>query len=331
MEKKLTEMARESSIPVADELSKLSILRGVGTEIISDLFDRCPVRMLEPSEMLLAAGRPNRKMFLILSGRLSVHLDSKESKPVASLQAGQTVGEMSVLDGSPASAFVVATESTRLIEVDEETFWRLVDASHKFAKNLLFLLAQRIRANNVTLSESARLQSQFERDALYDPLTGLNNRRWLEAKLPRLIKRFQHSGQALSVLMIDVDHFKRFNDTYGHLAGDVVLSTLGKVLLEQLRPTDLSVRYGGEEFVVILPSADLAGARIAAERLREAVSTTPITNHQGATLPSITISIGVAQLSGDENADSVLARADVALYRAKKLGRNRVDTEIPYR
>jgi len=109
MGKKLTEMAEASSIPVADELAKLSILRGVGTEIISDLFD---------GEMLLEAGRPNRKMFLILSGRLSVHLDSKESKPVALLQSGQTAGEMSVLDGSPASAFVVATESTRLIEVE---------------------------------------------------------------------------------------------------------------------------------------------------------------------------------------------------------------------
>jgi diguanylate cyclase (GGDEF)-like protein len=233
---------------------------------------------------------------------------------------------MSVLDGSPASAFVVATKSTRLIEVDEETFWRLVNASHEFAKNLLFLLAQRIRASNVTLSESARLQSQLERDALFDPLTGLNNRRWLEARLPRLIKRYQYSGQSLSVLMIDVDHFKRLNDTYGHLAGDIVLSALGQALLEHLRPTDLSVRYGGEEFVVILPSADLAGARIAAERLRRAVKTTPIVTHQGATLPSVTISIGIAQLSGDEDAASVLARADVALYRAKNLGRNRVET-----
>jgi diguanylate cyclase (GGDEF)-like protein len=238
---------------------------------------------------------------------------------------------MSVLDGSPVSAFVVATESTRLIELDEDTFWRLVNASHEFAKNLLFLLAQRIRASNVTISESSRLQSQFARDALFDPLTGLNNRRWLEAKLPRLIKRYQYSGQSLTVLMIDVDHFKRFNDAYGHLAGDIVLSTLGQVLQEQLRPTDLSVRYGGEEFVVILPSADLAGARIAAERLREAVNKAPISTQQGASLPSVTISIGIAQLSGDENADSVLARADVALYRAKKLGRNRVETEIPYR
>jgi diguanylate cyclase (GGDEF)-like protein len=287
--------------------------------------------MLKSGEMLLAAGRPNRKMYLILSGRLSVHLDSKKSKPVALLQAGQTVGEMSVLDGSPVSAFVVATESTRLIELDEDTFWRLVNASHEFAKNLLFLLAQRIRASNVTISESSRLQSQFARDALFDPLTGLNNRRWLEAKLPRLIKRYQYSGQSLTVLMIDVDHFKRFNDAYGHLAGDIVLSTLGQVLQEQLRPTDLSVRYGGEEFVVILPSADLAGARIAAERLREAVNKAPISTQQGASLPSVTISIGIAQLSGDENADSVLARADVALYRAKKLGRNRVETEIPYR
>jgi len=318
-------MAEAGSIPVADELSKLSILRGVGIEITSDLFDRCPVRMLKSGETLLEAGRQNRKIFLILSGRLSVHLDSKESKPVALLQAGQTVGEMSVLDGSPASAFVVATESTRLIELDAETFWRLVDASHEFAKNLLFLLAQRLRASNVSLSESARLQSQFERDALFDPLTGLNNRRWLEARIPRLLKRFHYSGQSLSVLMIDVDHFKRFNDTYGHLAGDIVLSALGQVLLEQLRPTDLTVRYGGEEFVVILPSADLSGALIAAERLRKAVSTTPIVSHQGATLPSVTISIGIAQLSGDEDAASVLGRADVALYRAKNLGRNRVE------
>jgi diguanylate cyclase (GGDEF)-like protein len=262
---------------------------------------------------------------MIISGKLRVHLDSLESEPVAFLDGGQTVGEISVIDDSPATAYVVAASATCLLSVDEETFWRLIAASHEFAANLLLLLAQRMRANNFTILENNRLKSQFERDSRVDALTSLYNRRWLNENLPRFIQRCQHGGEPFSLLMLDVDHFKRFNDQCGHAAGDQVLSAVAQLLGKKLRPTDLVARYGGEEFVVVLTGTDLQGACLAAERLRQACEGMRIELADGRRLPAVTISLGAAELARDDTAAEILGRADAALYRAKEKGRNRVE------
>lgn len=307
------------------ELSRLHVLRRVGLESVWGLLERCRVQLLRSGERLLRAGQSNQIMYMVLAGRLSVHLDLPESEPVAYLEAGQTVGEISVIDDSPATAHVTAACPTRLLAVDEETFWRLVGASHEFATNLLLLLAQRMRVNTSLIMEGARLRRQLERDAMVDGLTGLHNRRWLNDKAPRLVERHGRGAVPLSVLVVDVDHFKRFNDDYGHSAGDQVLAVVARTLSTSLRPTDLAARYGGEEFVVLLPDTDLAGAATAAERLRIAVGGTTVPTHDGRVLPPITVSIGVAELVAGESATALIDRADAALYRAKKTGRNRVE------
>lgn len=309
-----------------EDLSHLHILRRVALESVWGLLESCPIRTLEVAQVLLAKGQTNQTMYMIISGKLRVHLDSPESEPVASLESGQTVGEISVIDDSPVTAYVVAASATRLLAIDEETFWRLVTASHEFAANLLLLLAQRMRANNSTILENTRLKSQFERDSKVDALTGLYNRRWLNENVPRLVGRCHRSREPLSLLMLDVDHFKRFNDECGHAAGDQVLASVGQVLREKLRPTDLVARYGGEEFVAVLNNTDLSGACSAAERLREASAKMRMTLPDGRCLPAVTISIGVAQLADGEGPTELLGRADTALYRAKDKGRNRVES-----
>ncbi|MDD5305961.1 MAG: GGDEF domain-containing protein [Deltaproteobacteria bacterium] len=309
----------------AEELSHLHILRRVGLESVLGMLEDCKILSLAKGETLLSRGQSNQTMYLVLSGRLSVSLDEPGGDPVAFLEAGRCVGEISVLDDSPASAHVLAAEPSRLLAVDEETVWRLIGASHEFATNLLIELAQRMRANNNAISENVRLKRRFERDATIDGLTGLHNRRRLGEYLPRLVERSQRAGMPLSVLMMDVDHFKRFNDTYGHPAGDRVLEVVSQVILARIRPTDLGARYGGEEFVIVLPETPLAGARIAAERLRLAICATAIESHDGRALPPVSVSIGVAELSPEEKEDGLVARADAALYRAKRSGRNRVE------
>jgi diguanylate cyclase (GGDEF)-like protein len=266
-------------------------------------------------------------MYFLLEGKLGIYLDDTLSDPIAYLEAGQTVGEMSVIDRSPASAHVIALESSRLLEVDDETFWRLVGASHQFAINLLHLLAQRMRANNTSLHRATVLQREFERDATVDALTGLYNRRWWDERFERLLTRAERSQSPLTIIVIDVDRFKLYNDNYGHISGDAVLRTVGKVLSSNLRPTDVAARYGGEEFVVALPSTDVAGAVIAAERVRQAVADTTIEDPTGERLPSITISLGLATLRPHESSESLFSRADAALYVAKRRGRNQVFVE----
>jgi diguanylate cyclase (GGDEF)-like protein len=310
-----------------EEVNRLHVLRHVGLESVWALLEACPVCDVQAGEHVLRQGQVNQTMYLILSGELAVHLDGPEAGPVATLPIGETVGEISVIDDSPATASVVAARRSRLLAVDEETFWRLIQSSHAFATNMLLLLAQRMRANNFKISESMRLREKLERDAMVDGLTSVFNRRWLDERLPRFIRRFQIDASPISVLMVDVDFFKRFNDTYGHAAGDQVLIAVARTMAQCIRPTDYVVRYGGEEFVVVLPSTDQQGALITAERLRAAMSRATVEVEDRLSLPAVTVSIGAATLRSPEEAPALLARADQALYRAKQGGRNRVEGE----
>jgi diguanylate cyclase (GGDEF)-like protein len=263
---------------------------------------------------------------MILSGRMSVHLEGgPKSDPVAHIEAGETVGELSVLDSSPASAFVVAASATRVLCVTDQIFWGLVDASHDFSVNLLLLLAKRLRKNNTTVDDNIRLQREYQRNAMVDALTGLYNRRWLEEALPRFVKRYTRSEAPLTLLMIDIDHFKRINDTHGHASGDHVLVTVSHTLRSAVRPTDFIARYGGEEFAVILPDTGPRAALGVAERLRVAVKATPVRKSDGNALPPVTISIGGAGFD-KTNADprAILEKADSNLYLSKQNGRDRV-------
>jgi diguanylate cyclase (GGDEF)-like protein len=306
------------------ELYKLAVMQGVSLASVEDLLARCEVRTLVPGEVLLSLGQSNRHMYMILSGRLSVHLEGPTSEPVAMLETGQTVGELSVMEDMPASAFVVAAEPARLLELDEARFWNLVNASHDFAINLLLLLARRLRFNNSTVSNNIKLQREYQRNALIDGLTGLYNRRWIDEALPRFIKRYGRSDQALSILIGDVDHFKKFNDTFGHPVGDLVLVAVGQALRANVRPPDLVARYGGEEFLIILPDTDEGGARLVAERVRVAVSEVVLKADGAGDLPQITISLGGACLSPGQPMADLLSTADRALYESKHAGRNRV-------
>ena len=169
-----------------------------------------------------------------------------------------------------------------------------------------------------------KLQETLREQAIRDRLTGLYNRRYLDETLPRELQRSQRRGESLAVAMLDVDHFKGFNDRYGHEAGDAVLRAIGDLLKRTLRAGDLACRYGGEELTVVLPGASLEEARACLENLRTAILQLRVP-YQDGDLPAITVSIGVAVL-GEEppSAAALLARADAALYRAKADGRNRV-------
>ncbi|TXC65297.1 GGDEF domain-containing protein [Piscinibacter aquaticus] len=167
---------------------------------------------------------------------------------------------------------------------------------------------------------------ELRRSSRYDALTGLLNRRAMQAALEEQAQRSRRLGEPFSVLMLDADHFKTVNDVQGHAAGDRALQHLGTVLAAQMRDIDRVGRWGGEEFVVLLPGASLAQAREVAERLRERVQALPLRWQDRAV--ALTLSAGASQWSeaGDE-LSALLARADAALYRAKAAGRNRVEAE----
>lgn len=311
--------------PTREELASLSLLRNVQLESVFDVLSQCEVRQLHSRDVLLHAGQENERLFVVLEGTLRVYLDTATGDPVAELERGQTVGELSVIDGTPASATVVAHGYVRLLVIEPETFFRAMQLSHELAINVLFLLAKRMRRGNEALLAGARARKLIERDALMDVLTGLCNRRWLEERLPRFLARHQWSGEPLAVLVLDIDFFKRINDDFGHAAGDEALRTVGKTITACLRPTDFAARYGGEEMVILLPDTPMEGAMAAAERVRRVIATTPPIDFEGRTLRPITVSIGVAVNEKNDTATSIITRADGALYRAKSGGRNRVE------
>jgi diguanylate cyclase len=222
----------------------------------------------------------------------------------------------------------VGEHNSRVEEINEEL---LSSAAHE-TEAVVSAVDRLLRANNhmqqqlasadERLREQARQIESHVVEARTDALTGLANRRAFDLEMARRLAEFQRHRRVLSVMMIDVDHFKKFNDTHGHQAGDAVLGGLGRVLSSSARETDLVARYGGEEFAVILPGTSVADAGFAAERVRGAIENTPF-RFQAADL-RVTASIGVAELLPDEDVPGLIQRADAALYASKRAGRNRV-------
>lgn len=309
--------------PVSTEqLATQLILRGESEANLSWLLENARQELVSAGDVLLTPDRDNHSLYLILSGRVQVRLDWQGHEALTYLEAGHCVGEMSIIERKRPSAIVVTDSNCLLLLVDEEVLWALVERSSTLARNLLYMLSSRVRNDNLVIFESRQQQAISEQHSKLDALTGLFNRRWLENSLPRLAMHAQAQQNALCVLLLDVDHFKPYNDNHGHQAGDCALAAVGKALGDNIRPYDYAVRYGGEEFLLILPDTTASDARIIAERIRELLRTTDIIGHDGKPLPRITVSTGLAELKPQQTMSSLIEAADAALYRAKLAGRD---------
>lgn len=172
--------------------------------------------------------------------------------------------------------------------------------------------------------DAIRDRERLRNLAICDPLTGLYNRRFLEEELDRQIHHMTRSGQPMAVALLDLDHFRSCNETHGHLAGDLVLRSMAVLLQGFRRGSDILCRYGGEEFVLIMPNATAAAAAVRLEPLRGRLADMGV-HHEGRLLQPVTASIGVAEFpTHGASGTAVLNAADAALYRAKRAGRNRI-------
>jgi diguanylate cyclase (GGDEF)-like protein len=285
----------------------------------------------QPGDIIISENDQGDKFYLIRSGRTAVLKgDLKSPVVLAFREAGDIIGEMALLGGGVRSATIVALDSMTLWVIKRELFHRFLSENPSFSIEVMGVLSQRLRKSDE--ERTLRLVKEIEyeetiddlRQQTYrDALTGVFNRRYLNERLEREINHARQAGSTIGILMLDVDHFKRVNDTYSHKAGDLVLQALGALLKGSTRSEDFVCRYGGEEFVVSMPGVFLATCCERAEQIR--------TRFQELTVPfedqeiKATLSLGIAVFPiHGSGAEEVLMHADQALYQAKRRGRNRV-------
>lgn len=301
------------------------LFRDIDPDLLVTMLASGGLRKIAPGEVVIAPGQHNDKVYFLTSGHLSIHLDRPEDPPIRLVRPGETVGELSLIGSTRTSAWVVgADEVSEVLVIDQEMLWALIDRETMVARNLLRIISGWIVTGNEKAIANNRQIEELEGIARVDGLTGVYNRRSFDESFQRLLSRCQGNGSPFSLILLDVDHFKKYNDTQGHQGGDRALMALANVITDTIRPGDLAARYGGEEFAVILPETISEDAVRVGERLRLSAMACSITQSDGTPLPGITISLGVGCVRDGATQQLILKEADDNLYRAKKEGRNRI-------
>lgn len=307
------------------QLSSNGLFNRVDMAVISHLLDDCARCSVAAGDTLLEPGAINDCLYVVLRGELRVYLEGRDAPAHTVVGVGECVGEMSVINGQGASALVIAASDSELLVMPQEALWALIERSHRFARNLLAILAGRIRMDNLALVTTSTHSLEFETAVSVDTLTGLHNRRWMNEGFPRSIRRCEQDGSPLCLVMADVDRFGEVNEKVGHLTADAVLRAIARRLAESLRAPDLIARYSGEVFAILLPNTPTdEGLRIA-ERLRLSVELMSLARLTGDAVAKVTICCGVAPMGLNTELETLIAAAEAAVRRAKENGRNRVE------
>ena len=306
------------------EFQRQEIFKNVAFESLAGYLLGCKTIFPKPGELLIDPEQPQRRLLVLLDGLMEVQVEAQGGNFTSLIQPGHCAGEMSIFENVKPSAKVFAKENCKILIIDGDTALAMLNASHDLCLNFLQILSNRIRNSNKVVCEEEYHIRCIEENAKVDALTGLHNRRWLEEMYTRELSRSNSGNLHLSAFMLDIDHFKNINDTYGHIVGDQVLIAVAKAILHCLRPTDMPVRYGGEEFTIFLPGTSIENAKIVGERLRSCIEAMKIPLPDKNDCISVTISVGFTERKDGDTVETIIKRADEALYCAKEAGRNRV-------
>ena len=311
------------TLPISrNEFSQIHIFKNIQFEQLAGFLLKCSVKYFDKGETILSPTSRKKAVYILISGLLELTVESEKGGTFSlAVEPGNCVGEMSVLDNTAPCATIIAKEKSKILYIPADTVLSMVRFSHELCLNFLLMLSQRLRRDNIIVCEEQHHIRCIEENAKIDPMTGLHNRRWLEDMYAREMNRSNIGNFKLVAFMLDIDHFKQVNDTYGHLAGDLVLISVAQTLIRSLRPSDMPVRYGGEEFSIFLPGTSDENARIIANRIRSNIENMSITLNDG-TILQVTVSIGYAERIENDSVESLIDRADKALYYAKEHGRN---------
>jgi diguanylate cyclase (GGDEF)-like protein len=288
-------------------------------------------RICQPGEIIIRENDPGDIFYLIRYGQTVVIKGDFQNPAILGFRSiGEAIGEMALLENLPRSATVIALDTVSLWSLSRETFYHFLSENPSFSISLMNVLSGRIRkSEEERMRGFAREKEQvvvletLSKQVTHDPLTGLFNRRYLDQILYGEITHALQSGSLVSILMADVDHFKQINDRYGHKAGDLMLQSLGELMKSCVRTADIVCRYGGEEFVIIMPGASEQAVRKRAEEIRSKFQEQCLVFDDQEIHATISLGAAIFPLHGS-NVDEVFVHADRAMYRAKQEGRNRV-------
>ncbi|MCA2000467.1 MAG: GGDEF domain-containing protein [Chloroflexi bacterium] len=288
-------------------------------------------RTFQPGEILMRENHPGDTFYIIRSGHAVVFKGDLQNPAILGFRGvGEAIGEMALLENLPRSATIIALDEMTLWEFSRETFYRFLQENPTFSMTLMNMLSSRIRKSDEERMRGYMREKKqvvaletLSRQATHDPLTGLFNRRYLDQILYGEIAHARQSGALVGVLMADVDHFKQVNDKYGHKAGDLMLQKAGELMKGCVRAADIVCRYGGEEFVIVMPGASETVVGKCAEEIRSRFEKSSVTFEKSEIRATMSLGAAIYPLHG-ATVDEVFINADRAMYRAKEGGRNRV-------
>ncbi len=289
-------------------------------------------RICQPGEIILREDEPGDVFYVIRSGNAVIIKGDIQTATVLGFRGmGDALGEMALLENLPRSATVIALNLVSLWSLSRAMFYQFLGENHpSFSLDLMNMLSSRIRKSDeerrrgyTREKEQVVALETLSRQATHDPLTGLFNRRYLDQILYGEIAHARQNGSLVGILMADVDHFKKINDTYGHKAGDLMLQAVGDLMKSCVRSADIVCRYGGEEFVIVMPGASAPTVSKCAEEIRSKFQSLHVKFEDQEIYATISLGGAIYPLHGS-NVDEVFVHADRAMYQAKQNGRNRV-------
>jgi len=312
-------------------LSQVGVFSLLASHEIENVADHLTTVSLDAGEILFHEGEPGNDLYILATGKaaVSIRLPDGSDREIAQFAPGDFFGEMSIFDNAPRSATCSALEKSTLYSLSKDAFGDVISLHPKVAMKLMYrmlhITTQRLRGTSEFVSEMVQWGEGARKRAVTDELTGVYNRRFLEDSLGTYLAEAGEQGEPLSLVMVDLDHFREINESYGHAKGDEAIKSAAGIFRSLLRETDVIARYGGDEFVIILPKTEPDHATELMSAVCAEVARLEILKGLNGPLTTVTSSMGVAGFPAHATELSGLrAAADAALYRAKEEGRNRV-------
>ena len=310
-------------------IANAPLFAGADKLILQEVLNPCELRPLRAGDILLEPGQPNTRLFVLLKGRLHVCMTRSNRTFLSLVEPGDYVGEVSLWDEQSPTACVFAQMDSAVLTISREQLVRIIQHADIVCFNLLRIQAERFRRHSEMLKTANENLRHLRLRADTDSLTGLRNRVWFFDVMKSQLEVCDRADQDAVLAVLDIDHFKQVNDTYGHPAGDTLLCAVAGVLATSFRSNDLLARFGGEEFVIFLVGTPLEAAIRVLEKLLQTIEALEVTLPDGQVI-RCTASIGATELHHGEVIDTLIARADRMLYRAKHNGRNQLQVSSTF-